>query len=73
MTITFYLEIINGEKHSWINHTVTKKEEIEWLLKNVKKILEDALDMKDIKGMKEFNKIVGHNGGRQSNPLNKRF
>jgi hypothetical protein len=42
MIVTFYLEIENGERYTFVNHTVTKPEEIEWLLKQVKQKLEEA-------------------------------
>ena len=42
MTVTFYLEIIDGDKHTWVNHSVTKVEEIEWLLAQVKETLHKA-------------------------------
>ena len=54
MTVTFYLELQNGEKFTWVNHTVTKEPEIEWLLKEVRKKLEEALAMKDVKEIKEL-------------------
>ena len=43
MTVTFYLEIQNGEKFTWTNHTITKENEISWLLENVRKTIESAL------------------------------
>ena len=46
MTVTFYLEIIDGDKHTWVNHSVTKAEEINWLLTEVKKVLDNAFVMK---------------------------
>ena len=42
MTVTFYLEIIDGDKHTWVNHSVTKAEEIDWLLGKVRSVLEQA-------------------------------
>lgn len=48
MTVSFYLEIQNGEKHSWVNHTLTKESEIDWLLKTVRKELELALRVNDV-------------------------
>lgn len=56
MTATFYLEIQNGEKFQWVNHTVSKPQEIEWLLKEVRKVLEGAMADGDYKDFKEFNK-----------------
>ena len=71
MNVTFYLQIQNGEKFTWVNHNVTKPEEIEWLLKNVKETLEKALMIKDTKDMEDFKKFTSGNEMRKS--INKRF
>ena len=55
MTATFYLELQNGEKFTWVNHTITKPEEIDWLLKEVDKKLREALANRDYKDLKAFN------------------
>ena len=48
MKVTFYLEMQDRSKHAYTNYTVTKMEEIDWLLKHVRKHLEEALLMKEI-------------------------
>ena len=68
MTVTFYLEIQNGEKYTWINHQITKQDEIEWLLKEVRKKCEEALAIKDIQGFLKppqgvFDKTLGNGKG----------
>ena len=46
MIVTFYLDIENGERHTIINHTLTKESEVEWLLKQVKEKIQEILLMK---------------------------
>lgn len=72
MTVTFYLEAVNGERHAWTNYTVTRKDEIEWLLKNVKETLEKMLEMKDTSSIPNSLKPMD-NGGGMGYPINKRF
>lgn len=55
MTVTFYLELQNGEKFTWVNHTISKPEEIDWLLKEVDKKLREALANRDYQDFKAFN------------------
>mgnify|MGYP001562625773 CR=1 FL=1 len=43
MKVTFYLEVQDGQKFNWVNHTITKENEISWLLENVRKTIESAL------------------------------
>ena len=43
MIVTFYLEIEDGSRHTIVNHTLTKISEIDWLLKQVKQKLEEAI------------------------------
>ena len=47
--VTIYLEIANGDKYTWVNHSITKKEEIEWILNEARKVLEKSFDCKDKK------------------------
>ena len=48
MIVTFYLEIEDGSRHTYVNHTVTKIEEIEWLLKQVRDKLTEAIALPSI-------------------------
>ena len=62
MTVTFYVEVVDGDRHTWINHSVTRAEEIDWLLSESKKILDKAFAMKG-NSVKNglFNSIFGKN------------
>jgi hypothetical protein len=48
MIVIFYLEIEDGVRHTIVNYTVTKVEEIEWLLKQVKEKLVEAIALPSI-------------------------
>ena len=61
MTVTFYLEIIDGDKHTWVNHSVTKAEEIDWLLKKVRGVLEQAFVTKGNPKSNFFKSLLGGN------------
>ena len=74
MIVTLFLEAANGERHTWTNHTVTKKEEISWLLKIVQETLEKILVMKDSKDVEDFKKFTQLDKGEGlGKPINKRF
>lgn len=63
MTVTFYLEIVDGDKHTWVNHSVTKAEEIDWLLGEVKKTLDKAFVMKNNPKSGFLKSLFGGGGG----------
>ena len=42
MIATLFLEMVNNDKYSWLNHTISKEEEVDWLLAEAKKVLMKA-------------------------------
>jgi hypothetical protein len=53
MKTAFYLEVSDGEKYTWISHSISKEEEIDWLLEKVKKTLNDIFLKKEKKEKNE--------------------